>query len=280
MDPLTALGVLVVAAGAGMLGSMVGLGGGVFMVPILSVFFGIDLKTAIAASAVSVVVNSSTGSSVYLRHRMTNVRLAILMLLTTTVGAIGGGLLAVHSSPTLLRVIFATTLFGMVIAMLRRSKETTSPSAENDRLGLSASFHDPALGGDVHYTPKRLAPGMTISTGAGVLSGMLGIGGGAVQVPMMNAIMWVPVKAAAATSTFMVGITIVASAVIYYLNDLIDPAVAVPAVLGMMLGAQSGARLARRVRSTFLTRLLMVILLYLATTVMLQALGIHVPGMR
>jgi len=113
-----------------------------------------------------------------------------------------------------------------------------------------------------------------------MISGMLGIGGGAVQVPAMNAIMQVPVKAATATSTFMVGPTVVASALIYYLNDLIDPAVAIPAVLGMMLGAQSGARLARRTRGALLVRILMIILFYLASTVFLQALGINVPGAR
>jgi uncharacterized membrane protein YfcA len=282
VDLLTELGILLTAAGAGVLGSLVGLGGGVFVVPILSVFFGIPLKTAIAASGVSVVVNSAAGASVYLRDGMPNVRLALLMLVPTTVGSIVGGLLAVHSSPNALRIVYAVSLFGMIIVMARRGARPSPPPAEHDPLGLTASYYDRAIDGgtEVCYTPRRLGPGMSISAGAGMISGMLGIGGGAVQVPAMNAIMQVPVKAATATSTFMVGPTVVASALIYYLNDLIDPAVAIPAVLGMMLGAQSGARLARRARGVLLVRILMVILFYLATTVFLQALGINVPGAR
>jgi len=279
---LTELGILLTATGAGVLGSLVGLGGGVFVVPILSVFFGIPLKTAIAASGVSVVVNSAAGASVYLRDGMPNIRLALLMLVPTTVGSIIGGLLAVHSSPNALRIVYSVSLFGMIIVMARRGARPSPPPAERDPLGLTASYYDRAIDGgtEVCYTPRRLAPGMSISAGAGMISGMLGIGGGAVQVPAMNAIMQVPVKAATATSTFMVGPTVVASALIYYLNDLIDPAVAIPAVLGMMLGAQSGARLARRTRGALLVRILMIILFYLASTVFLQALGINVPGAR
>jgi len=279
---LTELGILLTATGAGVLGSLVGLGGGVFVVPILSVFFGIPLKTAIAASGVSVVVNSAAGASVYLRDGMPNIRLALLMLVPTTVGSIIGGLLAVHSSPNALRIVYSVSLFGMIIVMARRGARPSPPPAERDPLGLTASYYDRAIDGgtEVCYTPRRLAPGMSISAGAGMISGMLGIGGGAVQVQAMNAIMQVPVKAATATSTFMVGPTVVASALIYYLNDLIDPAVAIPAVLGMMLGAQSGARLARRTRGALLVRILMIILFYLASTVFLQALGINVPGAR
>lgn len=281
MDPATSVGVLLVAAVAGLLGSMVGLGGGVFIVPILSVFFGIPLKTAIAASALSVVVNSLSGTTVYLRHRITNVRLGLFLLITTVLGAIAGGLLAVHASPNVLRAIFALSLYGMSIAMLRRGgRGKVAVGNEPNRLGMAGSYFDPASQSEVSYVPRRLLFGMTISSAAGVISGMFGIGGGAIQVPVMNAIMRVPVKAAAATSVFIVGTTVVASAIIYYLNDLIDPGVAVPAVLGVVLGSQAGAQLARRLQSVFLARLLVAILLYLATTVLLQALGIHVPGAR
>lgn len=280
MDASTSLGILVATAGAGVLGSMVGLGGGVFVVPILSVFFGVPLKTAIAASAVSVVVNSLSGTTVFLRHQMANLRLGLLLLVTTTLGAIAGGLLAVHASPDLLRLVFALSLYGMAAAMFRRGTLRPEPTSGPDPLGLTSTYHDPALNVDVSYTPRRLAPGMAISTVAGVISGMLGIGGGAIQVPVMHAIMQIPVKAAAATSVLMVGTTVVASATIYYLYDLIDLSVAVPAVLGMVLGAQSGARLARRAHAALLAWLLILILLYLATTVLLQAAGVHVPGSR
>jgi uncharacterized membrane protein YfcA len=119
---------------------------------------------------------------------------------------------------------------------------------------------------------------MAAGSVAGVVSGLLGIGGGAIKVPVMNLVMRIPVKAASATSVFMVGITVVASAVIYYVNDLIDPSVVVPATVGVLLGAQIGSRLARRVTSAVIVRILVVVLLYLAVTLLLEALGINVPG--
>lgn len=271
---------LLVAIVAGALGSMVGLGGGVFLVPLLSAFFGVPLKVAIAASAVSVIVNSLSGSIVYLKHGMTNIRLSLLMLLTTTLGAIAGGLIAVVASPNLLRIIFAVSLIAMPIAMLRRPTIEARRIEAPDPLRLGATYHDPALKADVTYTPRALGPGMAISAVAGVISGMLGIGGGAVQVPAMNLIMRVPVKAAAATSVLMVGTTVVASALIYYVNDLVDPSVTAPAVLGVLLGAQLGTRLARRVRGAVLVWVLALIMIYLALTMFLQALGIPMPGTR
>jgi uncharacterized membrane protein YfcA len=274
------LAILVVALGAGILGSMVGLGGGVFMVPIFSVFLGVPLKTAIAASAVSVVVNSLGGAAVYLRHRMVNLRLGLLLLISTTLGAIIGGLLVLNAPVNALRVVFAITLYAMVMMMLRQRTLAESTELPDDPLGLRASYYDPARGEDVTYVPTRVLPGMGLSTIAGVVSGLLGIGGGAVQVPLMNAIMRVPVKAAAATSVFMVGITVVASALLYYTAGLISPEVAAPAILGVFLGSQTGSQLARRVRGRVLSRILIVILLYLATTILLQAFGIQVPGAR
>lgn len=279
MSPLAEFGVLIVSMVAGILGSMVGLGGGVFIVPIVSAFFGVELKTAIAASAVSVVVNSLSGSTVYLRYRMTNARLGLLLLVTTTVGAIAGGLIAVYSSPNALRIIFSVSLVLMSIAMLSRPPERKAENTD-DPLRLRSTYHDPVLNTDVTYTPRRIGVGMAISSAAGLVSGMLGIGGGAIQVPVMNTIMRVPVKAAVATSVWMVGTTIVASAMIYYVKGYMDPSVTVPAVLGVLLGAQTGSRIARRIRSIVIVRILIAILLYLSLNIFLQAIGIKLPGTK
>lgn len=274
------LAILLAALGAGILGSMVGLGGGVFMVPIFSAFLGVPLKTAIAASAVSVVVNSLGGAAVYLRHGLVNLRLGILLEISTTLGALVGGLLVLSAPVNALRVVFAITLYVMVTMMLRQRTLGESAELSDDPLGLRASYYDPARGEDVTYVPMRVLPGMGLSTIAGMVSGLLGIGGGVVKVPLMNAIMRVPVKAAAATSVFMVGITVSASALLYYAADLINPEVTAPAILGVFLGSQTGSRLARRVRGRVLSRILIVILLYLATTILLQAFGIRLPGAR
>ena len=275
---LSEVGIVAVAAVAGILGSMVGLGGGVFIVPILSAFFGIPLKTAIAASAVSVIVNSLGGSSVYLRHRMTNVRLGLFMELTTAVGAIVGGLIVVLVAPNILRVIFGLSLLAMGAAMFKRQHESAPVTEGSDPLKLSQVFHDPAADEQVRYIPQRLRVGAAASSLAGVISGMLGIGGGAVKVPIMNAIMRVPVKASAATSVFMVGITVSASAFIYYIHNIIDLSVTAPAVIGVLLGSQAGAHVSRHLRSVVLVRILVLILAYLAITLLLQAVGINMPG--
>jgi uncharacterized membrane protein YfcA len=276
----TEAGVFAISIVGGILGSMLGLGGGVFIVPVLSAFFGIPLKTAIAASAVSVVVNSIGGTSVYLRHQMTNVRLALFMELTTTIGAILGGFIVVYLAPNPLRVVFGVALMAMAIALFLRQKQAAPVATGPDRLRLRQIFHDPAAGTDVDYIPQKLGIGVSASSAAGVISGMLGIGGGAVKVPIMNAVMRVPVKAAAATSVFMVGITISASAFIYYVHSIIDLSVTIPAMLGVLIGSQAGARISRRLRNVVLVRSLVLILIYLAINLLLQAAGVHIPGTK
>jgi uncharacterized membrane protein YfcA/uncharacterized membrane protein len=274
----TQIGILVVSAVAGVLGSMLGLGGGVFIVPILSAFFGIPLKVTIAASAVSVVVNSLGGTSVYLKHDMSNVRLGMVMELTTAIGAIIGGLIVVWIAPDALRVIFGVALLGMGVAMFLRQHQPAAITTGPDPMRLRQVFHDPSTNEDIEYIPQRVKIGVATGSLAGIISGMLGIGGGAVKVPIMNAIMRVPVKAAAATSVFMVGITVSASAFIYYLHNIIDLSVTVPAVLGVIIGSQTGARVSRHLKNVVLVRFLVLILVYLAVTLLLQAFGVNLPG--
>lgn len=280
MSHWTELAILLVAALSGTLGAMVGLGGGVFMVPIFSAFLGVPIKFAIAASALAVIVNSLGGASVYLQHRMVNLRLALVMLVATALGAIVGGLLVASAPVNALRLVFSLALYAMIV-LLSLQRATAHPVTTGpDRFQLAASFFDPAVGGLVSYIPQRVLLGTASSTVAGLLSGLLGVGGGFVQVPLMNVLMRVPVKAAAATSAYMIGVTVVGSVLLYYANELFVPQVAVPAALGVFLGSQVGSRLGRRVHGRWLKRVLMVILLYLATTLLLQALGVPVPGTR
>ena len=270
--------VLLVALVGGVLGSMLGLGGGVFITPILVGFVGIPIKIAIAASAVCVIVNSIGGTSIYLKHRMTNVRLTLLMELTTTLGAIAGGFVVVYIAGNLLRAIFGIALLAMAFTMFRRQQQTPPVTSGPDPLRLGAVFHDPADQADVPYIPQRPYGGGLLVAVAGVLSGLLGIGGGAVNVPIMNTLMRVPVKAATATSVMMVGITISASAFIYYIHSLLDLSVAIPAIMGVFLGSQVGPRVSRRLKNQTLVRVLVLILIYLALNLLLQAAGIKLPG--
>ncbi|MBO9386390.1 MAG: sulfite exporter TauE/SafE family protein [Thermomicrobium sp.] len=280
MSYLAELAVLIVAALSGTLGAMVGLGGGVFMVPLFSAFLGIPIKTGIAASGLAVIVNSLGGASVYLKHGMVNIRLALVLLIATALGAIVGALLVAAAPVDLLRLVFALALYGMIL-ILSSSRTTSVPiTSGSDRSVLAGSFYDPAAGTVVCYIPQRVAVGTTLSTLAGFFSGLLGVGGGFMQVPLMNTLMRIPVKAAVATSSYMIGVTVVGSALLYYANDLLVPQVVIPAVIGVFLGSQVGSRLGRRVRGLWLRRLLIVILFYLATILVLQALGIPVPGTR
>jgi uncharacterized membrane protein YfcA/uncharacterized membrane protein len=278
MPWLPEVGVLLAGVLAGAVGVTLGLGGGVFVVPILSVFFGVPMKTAIAASAISVVVNSLGGTSAYLKDHMTNVRLALVMELSTVLGAIVGGIIVVAIAPETLRAIFGISLIVLALAMLLRPKQTEAMEAGPDPLRLYRTFRDTAAGADIAYVPQRLPLGLSLSSLAGLVSGMLGIGGGVVKMPLLHAVMRVPVKAAAATSVFMVGITVSASAFVYYVHHLVDLSVAVPAVIGVQLGSRFGATLSHRTHSSTVVRLLVVVLVYLGVVLLLQAFGVRVPG--
>ena len=280
MDIVYALEIGAVAAVAAILGSMLGLGGGVFLVPILTLFFGVDPKLAVGASAIVVVTNSVVGSTNHLKSRFTNLRLAMLLQVSTALGAIAGALYGVAADPRVIYGVFGAVLVYAAVSMVvRRERAVSAPIAgATDALDLGAAFRDPAIGRDVGYIPIRPAAGMGVGAGAGVISGMLGVGGGVVMVPTMSLLMHVPVKAAVGTSSFMVGITSVATAFVYYSRGKIDPALVVPAIVGVFLGGQVGSRLTRRVRAQRLAVIFAVILLYLGVSLLLRAVGIEVPG--
>lgn len=279
MDLSTAIGLGVVSAAAAILGSMLGLGGGVFLVPIFTLFFGVDQKLAIGASAVAVVTNSVVGSSVHLRSRFTNVRLAMLLQVTTATGAIAGALVAISVNERVVNVIFGLVLVYAAASMaVRRAQSVAAATMGADPWRLGASYRDPATGGTVRYVPTRVPAGIGVSGFAGVLSGMLGIGGGVIQVPAMNLLMRVPVKAAAGTSSFMVGITAVATTFVFYADGKIDPTIVVPAMIGIFVGSQTGSRLTRKLRTQNLVAFFVLILLYLGGSLILKAFGVTLPG--
>lgn len=266
-----------VAAAAGTLGTMLGLGGGVFLVPILTVVFGVQLKTAVAASAIAVVANSCTGSNAYLARRFINVRLALLMLITSAFGALVGGLLAVSLPDSVLKVAFAALLLYVAFAMARRRPVSLNPpdaEPRPDPLRLSGHYYDPALDRFVNYTPQRVRLALPAATSAGIASGLFGIGGGPIIVPLMSIVMVMPLKAAASTSSFMVGLTASASAMVYYTSGYVDPRIAVAAVFGIVSGAQLGTRIATRIRPMILGRIFIVVLVALAFLMLFDAAGV------
>jgi uncharacterized protein len=270
-------GLIVVAAGAGTLGTMLGLGGGIFLVPILSLVFDVPLTSAIAASAIAVVANSISGSRVYLQARFTNVRLAYILLVPTSMGAIAGGLIATSIPQTALKFIFATLLILVAAVMLRRRNPMEIPAARRrafDPLRLEGSYVDGPASDVITYVPSKVRFGLPIASLGGVASGMFGIGGGPITVPLMSILMRVPLKAAASTSSFMVGMTASASALIYYSRGHVDPAVTIISMAGIIAGAHIGARIVTRVRPQLLVILFVAVLSLLAISMYADALGV------
>ncbi|HKG24965.1 MAG TPA: sulfite exporter TauE/SafE family protein [Thermomicrobiales bacterium] len=281
MDVSRSIELGVVSAAAAIVGSMLGLGGGVFLVPLFTLFFGVDQKLAIGASAVAVVTNSVVGSSVHLRSRFTNLRLAMLLQVPTASGATVGALIGASAPERFVNALFGAVLTYAAVSMaFQRQAAIAGTEDTPDPWHLGAEYLDPATKQVVHYVPMRVRLGMGVSGVAGVISGMLGVGGGVIQVPAMNLLMRVPVKAAAGTSAFMVGITSVATAFVYYSRDKIDPTVVVPAMIGIFVGSQAGSRLTRRVRAQRLVLLFVLVLLYLGGSLLLKSAGVDIPWQK
>jgi len=265
---------LVVGLGTGVFGAMLGIGGGVLIIPILVLGLGIPIHATVAASLVSIIATSSAAASVYLGNRVTNIRLGMALETATAVGGMLGGIVAVSLGRGVLLALFAAVLVATAVSMWRRPEESPAQAQAQDEGHLGSHYHDPYLGRQVRYRVVRFPLGWGIALFAGVLSGLLGIGGGVVKVPTMVLGMGIPVKAAAATSDFMIGVTAVSSAYIYYAHGDLDVLVAAPLAAGAFLGSLAGAHLAPRLRSRVLTNVFAVLLAGVAVEMGLRAVGI------
>jgi hypothetical protein len=282
------VGLLLAAGGfgAGIFGSLLGLGGGILIVPLLTVGFGVPFREAVGVSLVCVIVTSSAAAGVYLERHVANLRLGMLLELFTASGALIGGLVAFLLPERVLAGLFALLLAYTALTMLRRGRAAAPaglPVADDlgtaDDLGAADAAPDPApapfadtLGGP-DYRPRRLGVGAAGSLGAGVVSALLGVGGGIVKVPLMHLAMGVPLKVATATSNLMIGVTAAASAVVYLLRGGIDPYVAGPTAVGVFAGAMVGARIASRIDVRLLRLLFVVVLAVTAIQMTLRAIG-------
>jgi uncharacterized membrane protein YfcA len=255
------LGIFVVCIGAGLIGALAGVGGGIIVVPALTIVFGIDVRLAIGASIVSVIATSSGAAAAYVRDRMTDMRVGMFLELATTSGAVAGALLAALVAPSLLLVLLGVVLLLSAAQQVLRLGEELPPDVEPSgaaiRLRLSGSYPDAQLGREVQYAAQRVPLGFVLMGLAGLVSGLLGIGSGALKVVAMDGAMRLPMKVSSATSNFMIGVTAAASAGIYLGRGDVDPTIAVPVALGVLAGATIGARLLprlsnRRVRLIFL----------------------------
>jgi hypothetical protein len=276
-------GLLMLAGGAaaGVFGSLLGLGGGVLIVPLLTLGFGLDLRTAVGVSLVSVIMTSSAAAGVYLERHVANLRLGMTLELFTAIGALVGGLVAFAVDERLLSILFAVLLAYVALTMARPRPAAATP--DDDVTAMVPGPEDDAPPGRTEavlaglagegYVVRHLGRGILGSLGAGVASALLGIGGGIIKVPLMHLVMGVPLRTATATSNLMIGITAAASAVIYLTRDQIDAYVAGPIAIGVFLGATLGSRYGYRVDLRVLRWLFVVVLGYTAIQMLLRAIG-------
>lgn len=261
----------------GAFGSMVGLGGGIFIIPALVLFLDVPVHNAIAASLLAVVATSTTAAAAYLKQDLTNIRLGITLETATVTGALAGGVVGAALSKTALSAIFGGVMIVVAVYMAVKQRVVRPPATEPEQVGLLGdSYTECRTGEAVCYRVRRLPAGLGASLVAGVVSGLLGVGGGFLKVPVMVVAMKVPVRAAVATSSSMIGVTACTSALVYFAKGLVDPVVTVPIVLGVTIGAYLGSKLSMRVKSSVLTVILAIVLFALAVQMVLSSLGIEV----
>jgi uncharacterized protein len=268
MTPLEfMLAELAVSIAAGVLGAMLGLGGGIIVVPALTLLLHIDIHYAIGASIVAVIATSSGAGAIYVKERLTNIRIAMLLETVTTTGAIGGAALAGLLAGRWLYLTFGLVLAWAAFEMWRTPLHHAGPAHPDrlaDRFGLAGSYYDEARGEVISYKASRTPWGMALAAFGGATSGLLGIGGGTVKVPAMNLVMGIPFKAATATSNFMIGVTAAASASVYFYRGQINPYIAAPVAVGVLLGALLGSLLLNRVRGRVLRGVFTAVLVFIA----------------
>jgi uncharacterized protein len=269
------------AVAAGFVGALLGLGGGLFLVPVMIVLFGVDAQTAIVASLVSVIATSSGSAASYVREGLSDLRIAMFLEVATVVGGIAGALVSVTllaGRSQLLTLIFVPVVILAAVLMYRTRavdvRPNPPPDAWADRLKLHTRYFDEATDQWAEFRVTGTKPGLVVAGVAGVVSGLLGIGGGIFFVPGMNTLMNIPVRVASATSNFMIGVTATAGALVYLLFGHLAVGLAAPVVIGVLGGSLVGARLHRTAPAQTLKTLFIPILGLAAAVLLLRGLGV------
>jgi uncharacterized membrane protein YfcA len=263
-----------VAILAGLLGSLTGLGGGVVITPLLTLAFGVDIRYAIGASLVTVIATSSGAAAAYVKEGFTNIRIGMFLEIATTAGALIGAGLAGIIPPTAIAVIFGCVLVYSSIATLNPPKDI-SEDAEPDKLAASLRLNGsyPTANGLKKYTVRNVGFGFSFMGLAGVLSGLLGIGSGALKVVAMDRAMRIPFKVSTTTSNFMIGVTAAASAGVYLHRGYIDPGLAFPIMLGTLAGATIGSRVLPKAKNKTLRIVFSIVIFALAAEMIYNGLA-------
>jgi uncharacterized membrane protein YfcA len=272
------LGIFAISLAAGFVGALAGVGGGIFVVPALTLLFGVDIRLAIGASIVSVIATSSGSAAAYVRDQMTDLHVGMFLELATVSGAIGGALLTSIVAPALLFVLLGLVLLGSAVLQMVRLTEVPTeagdPSPAAVRLRLVGSYPDRNEGRTISYAARRIPLGFVLMGCAGLVSGLLGIGSGALKVLAMDGAMGLPIKVSSATSNFMIGVTAAASAGIYLSRGDVDPRLAAPVALGVLGGAVVGARILPHLSSQTVRRIFVPVLVLIGLQTLARGLGL------
>ncbi|NCD70138.1 sulfite exporter TauE/SafE family protein [Mucilaginibacter agri] len=267
---------LILLAGAylaGLVGSLTGLGGGVVVIPLLTLIFHVDIRYAIGAALLASIANSSGAASAYVKEGITNIRLGMFLEIATTLGAVAGAIIAVYTPTNTIAILFgAILLFSAAMTIRKKNQEALqSGSALALKLKLNSSYPTPQ--GEVKYYLKNVGAGFSIMTLAGVMSGLLGIGSGALKVLAMDSTMHIPFKVSTTTSNFMIGVTAAASAVVYLQRGYMDAGIAFPVVLGVLGGAFTGSKLLTRLNPQLLKYIFCVAICFVAAEMIYNGLN-------
>ena len=256
---------------AGLLGSLTGLGGGVVVIPVLTLCFGVDFHYAVGAALVASIATSSGSGSAYVKEGVTNIRLGMFLEIATTIGAVCGAAVAIYLNSNTIAIIYGSVLV-LTAAMQQRRKSDHDGVVGSEmarRLKLFGSW--PQKDGTMkHYQLRHVGGGFSVMYVAGVLSGILGIGSGVLKVIAMDGIMKVPFKVSTTTSNFMMGVTACASAVIYVQRGNIVPGMACPVMIGVLFGALTGAKLLKMLDVRLLRRIFCIVILMVAANMIYQ----------
>ena len=261
---------------AGALGSIVGIGGGLVVIPILTLFLGVDIHYAIGASIVSIIATSSGAAATYVKDRITNLRIGMFLETGTTIGAIIGAAIAAYLSAMILEAIFGAILIISLVPLVRKIGEEFPPIQELKGLAKKLSLRGGYVerdGRKIQYNATNPGRGLAGMLVAGLISGLLGVGGGTFKVLSMDLAMKLPMKVSATTSNFMIGVTAAASAGIYFARGDVNPLITAPVALGTLIGASFGTRLLVKARNTGVRKIFALVLAGSAIEMILRALG-------
>lgn len=277
LDITQTVEILLISVFAGVVGSLLGLGGGIIVTPALTLIFGIDIQYAIGASIISVIATSSGSAIAYIKDGITNLRVGMFLEIATTIGAITGAFVSGLLSATALYIIFGLLLLYSAFNMIKKVGSefpiNVKPDPLATKLNLHDSYYDKSLRQTVDYQVANVPAGFGVMYGAGIASGLLGIGSGAFKVMALDVFMKMPLKVSSATSNLMMGVTAAASATVYLFQGDIQPAIAAPVAIGVLVGATLGTRIMQRLKSKVIRIIFIPVILYVAFQMILEGLG-------